>query len=42
LQVGKMYKYKENRQETAWNLLVSIKKILDPNNLINPGSLGLK
>ena len=42
LQIGKMYKYKENRQEAAWNLLVSIKKALDPNNLINPGSLGIK
>ncbi len=42
LQIGKMYKYRENREENTWDLLVSIKKILDPNNLINPGSLGLE
>ncbi|PPR77895.1 MAG: putative FAD-linked oxidoreductase [Alphaproteobacteria bacterium MarineAlpha2_Bin1] len=42
LQIGKMYRYKENREEVAWNLLLSIKKALDPNNLVNPGSLGIK
>ncbi|MBL42209.1 MAG: FAD-binding protein [Rhodospirillaceae bacterium] len=42
LQIGKMYKFRENRSETSWNLLISIKKILDPNNLVNPGSLGIR
>ena len=36
LQIGKMYKFRENRSDTSWNLLISIKKILDPNNLVNP------
>ena len=41
LQIGKMYKYKQNRDEVSWNLLVGIKKLLDPKGLVNPGSLGL-
>ncbi len=40
-QIGKSYKFKEGRDKMTWDLLKSLKKTLDPKNLVNPGSLGL-
>tara|TARA_B100000686_G_C16510687_1_gene821986 strand:- start:62 stop:928 length:867 start_codon:yes stop_codon:yes gene_type:complete len=41
LQIGKVYKYKENKELNTLELLESIKNTLDPHNSINPGSLGI-
>ena len=41
LQVGKAYRYKEGLKAPSWELVRQLKKILDPNNRINPGALGL-
>lgn len=40
LQIGRTYKYRESLDPAADDLLMSIKKKVDPNNLMNPGSLG--
>jgi len=40
-QVGRTYPYRENRNQSAWQLLDGIKSLLDPNRVINAGSLGL-
>ncbi|MBL42659.1 MAG: FAD-binding protein [Rhodospirillaceae bacterium] len=40
-QIGRSYKYKEGKEQASWDLLKSLKKILDPKGLVNPGSLGL-
>lgn len=40
LQIGRTYKYRESLDPAADDLLLSIKKKVDPNNLMNPGSLG--
>ncbi len=40
-QIGKSYKYKEGKDKASWEFLKSLKKILDPKGLVNPGSLGL-
>ncbi len=41
LQIGKAYQFREGLDENSFNLVRSIKEYIDPNNLINPGSLGL-
>jgi len=40
-QIGRTYRYKETREENTWNLLKQIKAIVDPDGLVNSGSLGL-
>ena len=42
LQIGKTYRYLENRQPPVRDLLEAIKTAVDPRRLINPGALGLK
>jgi FAD/FMN-containing dehydrogenase len=42
LQVGKFYPYRESRTPQTYALLEAVKKYVDPHNLMNPGSLGLK
>ena len=39
-QIGKDYPYLKNRTKATRQLLISLKQQFDPNNLINPGSLG--
>lgn len=41
MQLGRAYPFARHYDPSAWNLLVSLKRALDPNNLINPGVLGL-
>lgn len=41
LQIGKTYLYSEGLEDNSLNLVHSLKKYTDPENLINPGSLGL-
>jgi FAD/FMN-containing dehydrogenase len=41
LQIGKMYRYKESRDPATWKVIEGIKKLLDPDGVVNPGSLGL-
>ena len=40
-QVGKTYRYLEGRQPESTRLLRDLKASLDPNGLVNPGTLGL-
>ncbi len=40
-QIGRAYPYAQHRDETAGGLLRAIKDELDPDNIINPGALGL-
>lgn len=40
-QIGRTYPYKENREPDAWDFLEKIKRVADPQGLINPGVLGL-
>jgi FAD/FMN-containing dehydrogenase len=40
LQIGKTYRYMNNRQPESKSLLKSIKTNLDPKGLVNPGALG--
>jgi FAD/FMN-containing dehydrogenase len=40
-QIGKSYRYREGLKPGAWELIQSLKKVLDPTGRINPGSLGL-
>jgi FAD/FMN-containing dehydrogenase len=40
-QVGKDYPYLDTRKPEVRELVVSLKKLLDPQNLMNPGALGL-
>lgn len=41
IQIGKYYSYQSNMEPHRWQILREIKRILDPDNLMNPGSLGL-
>ena len=41
-QIGKDYPYLKTRTESTRNLLMMLKKELDPKNLINPGNLGFE
>lgn len=41
LQIGKSYPYREGRALEGWSMLQNIKHIVDPEGLMNPGSLGL-
>ena len=40
LQIGKSYKYREGLRPESFDLVRSLKNILDPENRINPGCLG--
>lgn len=40
-QIGKTYKYKQGLQKSSYQLVESLKKELDPQYKMNPGSLGL-
>jgi len=40
-QIGRTYPYKEGREDATWRLLEQIKAVVDPQNKINPGALGL-
>lgn len=40
-QLGKFYPFRESLQPGTWALLAGIKEIVDPDGLMNPGSLGL-
>ena len=41
LQIGRTYRFKQTRKDETWKLLQAIKSVLDPDNQVNPGSLGL-
>jgi hypothetical protein len=40
VQIAKSYKYHETRDPQTLALIDAIKDVLDPNCLVNPGSLG--
>jgi FAD/FMN-containing dehydrogenase len=42
LQIGKMYPYRDSRDPLTYALLQAIKDHVDPQHLVNPGSLGLR
>jgi D-lactate dehydrogenase (cytochrome) len=42
LQIGKDYPYLQTRKVEVKGLVMSLKKVLDPDGLMNPGALGLK
>jgi D-lactate dehydrogenase (cytochrome) len=42
MQVGKDYPYLETRTPEVATLVRSLKRMLDPDGLMNPGALGLK
>lgn len=41
LQIGKAYGYKQTRSKASWTMLTTLKNLLDPKGLMNPGALGL-
>ena len=41
MQIGKSYNFRKGLNIESWNVIENIKHIVDPNGLINPGSLGL-
>jgi len=41
-QIGRAYRYKQTRQHNTWALLEKIKTVVDPDGLVNIGSLGLE
>lgn len=41
-QIGKFYPYKDAMDPATWSILEDIKRSVDPNGLMNPGSLGLE
>jgi FAD/FMN-containing dehydrogenase len=41
-QIGKFYPYKDAMAADTWSLLEDIKRSVDPDGLMNPGSLGLE
>jgi D-lactate dehydrogenase (cytochrome) len=40
-QIGKFYPYKDSMDANTWSILEDIKQAVDPQRLMNPGSLGL-
>ena len=42
LQIGKAYRYREGIYPETWELIKSIKEIVDPKGKVNPQSLGLE
>jgi FAD/FMN-containing dehydrogenase len=40
-QLGRFYPYREALAPEAFELLSRIKRVVDPDNLVNPGVLGL-
>lgn len=40
-QIGRTYRYRENAKAPTWDIIDSIKSLLDPNRTINSGALGL-
>jgi D-lactate dehydrogenase (cytochrome) len=40
IQIGKYYAYETNMEPRRWQVLRDIKKVFDPQNLVNPGVLG--
>ena len=41
MQIGRSYPFMESRMESVSSLIRSLKNEIDPNNIINPGSLSL-
>ena len=41
MQIGKSYNFRKGLNIESWNVIENIKHTVDPNGLINPGSLGL-
>ena len=41
MQIGKMYPYTRERNNSALEMLRTLKSYVDPDGLINPGALGL-
>ena len=41
MQIGRTYPFLESREENTRDFLTDLKSLVDPNNLMNPGSLGL-
>ena len=41
MQIGKDYPYLETRKPEVRSLVQDLKKLLDPNGIMNPGALGL-
>jgi FAD/FMN-containing dehydrogenase len=41
MQVGKDYPYLRTRKSATRELVIGLKRLLDPHNLMNPGALGL-
>jgi hypothetical protein len=41
IQVGKYYEYASLMEDETWKLMQGIKQLVDPDGLVNPGSLGL-
>ena len=39
-QIGRTYRYRQTRDDSSWALLKAIKSAIDPDNQVNPGSLG--
>jgi FAD/FMN-containing dehydrogenase len=42
LQIGRTYRYREGLRPEPMRLLEAIKRAVDPNGVVNPGSLGLR
>jgi len=41
MQIGKSYPYREGLRPESWRLVEALKKTVDPEGRVNPGSLGL-